>query len=220
MHALQKKGVAYIWGEWQQAAFDLLKQLLTEAPVLAYPQFDRPFVFETDAWVAGIGCVLSQGDDEKCLRPIAYASRTLTAAEKNYSITELECLAVTWSLKVFRPYAYGRPCKVITDHQALRWLLSQASPSGRLNRWSLALQEYQLEVVYRQGRKNEKADALSRAPLVAAVTAIESLCAAQKKDPFCRLLVDYWKMATCLLILKRSMKCFDLHPCCKFAMAV
>ncbi len=191
LFSLEKKGVPYVWGDRQETAFNLLKKLLTEAPVLAYPRFDRPFVFETDASTSGLGCVLSQEDDEKCLRVIAYASRSLTAAEKNYSITELECLAVTWSLKLFRPYAYGHPCKIITDHQALRWLLSQASPSGRLNRWSLALQEYQLEIIYRPGRKNEKADALSRAPLVASLTSSDRLCKAQKNDPICQLLVDY-----------------------------
>ncbi len=167
---LLKKNVPYVWAERQQDAFDELRHRMVTAPVLAYPQFDRPFVFETDACQQGVGCVLSQEDGDGNLRPIAFASRSLTQAEKNYAITELELLAIQWSLKLFRAYAYGHKCKVITDHQALKWVLNQASPSGRLNRWSLELQEFDLEVTYRPGRKNEKADALSRAPLVAALT--------------------------------------------------
>ncbi len=183
LYDLFKKKQIFQWKEAHQCALERLKQLLSSAPVLAYPRFDRPFIFETDASVMGLGCVLSQEDDQGRLCPVAFASRSLTGAERNYTITELECLAVTWSLKMFRPYAYGWPCKVITDHEALRWLLSQATPSGRLNRWSLALQEYQLEVVYRPGRKNEKADALSRAPLVAVMNGPQDICKEQQKDP-------------------------------------
>ncbi len=192
MYNLLKANSNLEWANSAETAFQTLKDKLTSAPILAYPRFDRPFTFETDASIDGLGCVLSQEGDDELLHPVAFASRTLTVAERNYSITELECLAIAWSLQTFRPYAYGRPCRVIKDHQALKWLLSQASPSGQLNRWSLALQEYQLEVVCRPSCKNEKADALSRAPLVAALQSpTDDICTVQKKDSQSQMLAEY-----------------------------
>ncbi|KAE8888594.1 hypothetical protein PF005_g10759 [Phytophthora fragariae] len=98
------------------------------------------------------------------LQPVAYASKVNSAAEANYSITELECLAVVWSVKLFRPYLYGRSFTIVTDHAALKWLMTSPNPAGRLHRWSLTLQEYEFEIVYRPGSTNVVADALSRAP--------------------------------------------------------
>ena len=97
--------------------------------------------------------------------PIAYSSRILQAHEKNYGATELEGLGVVWAVKHFRHYLYGHKCRVYTDHQALKALLNTPHPSGRLTRWGLALQELELEIVYRPGKKNANADTLSRCPL-------------------------------------------------------
>ena len=164
LHGLTRKGVDFVWSESCEEAFRTLKRLLTQAPVLAFPDFSLGFLLETDASGLGLGAVLAQEQDG-VVRPIAYSSRTLQAHEKNYSATELEGLGVVWAVKHFRHYLYGHKCRVYTDHQALKALLNTPHPSGRLARWGLAFQELELEIVYRPGKKNANADALSRCPL-------------------------------------------------------
>ena len=89
-----------------------LKELLTNAPVLAFPNFQTPFIVETDASGAGLGAVLAQKQKDGSVRPVAYASRSLQQHEKNYGTTELEGLGVVWAAKHFRPYLYGHSCVV------------------------------------------------------------------------------------------------------------
>ena len=165
LHLLTKKDVMFVWTPQCQLAFEELKRLLTSAPVLAYPQFDRHFILETDASAAGLGAVLAQNQDDHSTRPIAYASRTLQPHEKRYGATEMEGLGIVWAIKYFRPYLYGHPCEVYTDHSALTSLLNTPPPSGKLARWGMAIQELDLKIWHRPGRSNANADALSRAPL-------------------------------------------------------
>ena len=132
LHLLTKVYVPFIWTPQCQMAFDELKRLLTSAPVLAYPQFDRYFILETDASAAGLGAVLAQKQDDRSTRPIAYASRTLQPHEKKYGATEMEGLGVVWAIKYFRPYLYGHPCEVYTDHSALTSLLNTPQPLASL----------------------------------------------------------------------------------------
>ena len=141
--------------------FQLCKKLLTDEPILQYPDFDKPFNITTDASNVAIGAVLSQGPIGRDL-PIAYTSRTLNDSETNYSTIEKELLAVVYAVKYFRPYVYGKKFTIITDHKPLQWLFSIKDPHGKLMRWRLKLSEYDYDIVYKKGKLNANADALSR----------------------------------------------------------
>jgi transposase InsO family protein len=142
-----------------------LRKRLTEAPILVYPSFDREFILETDASIRGLGGVLSQYQDDKKRHPVAFASRALNPAERNYSITDLETLAVVWGISHFRTYLYGQRVTVYTDHAAVKAVLQSPNTSGRHARWwtrvyGAGLRE--VNIVYRAGKENPIADALSR----------------------------------------------------------
>jgi hypothetical protein len=158
---LTKKNTLYKWSNECQDAFAYLKQRLCEDPILHHPDFSKTFKLFTDASTTGLGAVLSQDIDDREY-VIAYASRTLVPAEKNYGITELECLAIVWAIGHFRPYLYGTKFIVITDHHALKWLMSMKMPTGRLARWAIKLQQYDMEIQYRPGRIHSNVDTLSR----------------------------------------------------------
>ena len=164
LHALTRKDAPFDWSPTCQTAFEDLKRLLTEAPLLAFPVFSKGFLLETDASGTGLGAVLAQVQEDGTTRPIAYASRTLQKHEQNYGVTELEALGVVWAVRHFRPYLYGHQCAVYTDHEVLKSLLNTPQPSGKLARWGMAIQELDLHIHYRPGKKNANADALSRAP--------------------------------------------------------
>ncbi len=165
LHSLTRKNAQFVWTPLCQQAFEQLKKLLTESPVLAFPDFEKNFLLETDASRAGLGAVLAQKQEDGTIRPIAFASRTLQPHERNYGVSELEGLGVIWATKHFRPYLYGHHCEVYTDHEALKALLNTPQPSGKLARWGMALQELDLTIRYRPGKGNTNADALSRAPV-------------------------------------------------------
>jgi hypothetical protein len=117
---LLKKDIPFIWSDLCQESFEKLKAVLTEEPLLQYPDFNKPFKITCDASNYAIGCVLSQGKIGKDL-PIACASRTLNRAEQNYSTTEKELCAIVWGVKQYRPYLLGQKFNIITDHRALTW---------------------------------------------------------------------------------------------------
>ncbi len=149
-------------------AFETLKTKLIAAPVLAYPDFDLSFVLESDASVKGLGAILSQRHGDGQLHPVVYASRSLPAPEKNYTITELETLAVVWAIQHFRAYLYAHEVTVITDHSAVRAILETPSPNGKHARWWLKVFGSgvgRVHIVYRPGKENSQADALSRNPI-------------------------------------------------------
>ena len=124
-----------------------------------YPDFSKEFVLTTVASDYAIAAVLSQGPIGKD-RPIAYASRTLIKSEENYATTEKELLAITWAVKHFRPYLYGRKFKLLTNHQPVTYSMSNTNES--IIRGRLALDEFDYELIYKPGKQNTVADALSR----------------------------------------------------------
>jgi hypothetical protein len=172
LYKLLKKNVKYVWDEGCEQAFKQLKNKLTTAPVLATPRYDKPFIIHTDASMEGVGGILSQLDDSGQEHPIIYISRALKPAEKNYPTTHQELLAIVYAMQKFRPYVLGQPFTIYTDHQPLVHIRNTKELTGRLARWILYLEPYtangNMNIVYKPGKKNTNADALSR--LVLAVS--------------------------------------------------
>jgi hypothetical protein len=159
---LFQKDLEYVWRKEQEESFEALKEKLTTAPVLAYPDFEKEFTLYTDASGYALGAVLSQKGEDGKERVIEYASKGLTKAEQNYSTTELECYAIVWAIEEkFHHYLINKKFKVVTDHYALKWLQTNAL-KGRRARWILKLQPYDFEIIHKEGRKHKNADALSR----------------------------------------------------------
>ncbi|KAI4898887.1 hypothetical protein NFI96_006930, partial [Prochilodus magdalenae] len=169
LHHLTKPGVRFCWSDEAEQAFQELKRRLCNTPVLAYPNLSVGFIVDTDASDRGLGAVLSQVQDGS-ERVIAYYSRRLDKAERKRTccVTRRELLAVVESLKHFRPYVYGVPFLLRTDHASLQWLMRFREPEGQLARWMSRLQEFNFEVVHRPGRNHSNADALSRRPCATA----------------------------------------------------
>jgi hypothetical protein len=146
-------------------AFATLKKKLTNAPIMSTPNFKEPFILELDACEYGLGAVLAQEYDKRKF-VIAYASRTLSPPERNYSATEREALAIVWATQHFRPYLEGTKVLIRSDCKALQWLKNAKDISGRLARWAMKLSAFQIESIqYRPGTANANADSLSRNPV-------------------------------------------------------
>jgi transposase InsO family protein len=153
------------WTKECTQAMNTLQQRLTNAPIMNTPNFDHPFVLELDACEYGLGAILAQEYGEK-KHVIAYASRTLTAAERKYGATEREALAIVWATKHFRPYLEGHKIYIRSDCKALEWMRTAKDVTGRIARWAMKLSTYQIEEIrYRPGRSNANADSLSRNPV-------------------------------------------------------
>lgn len=138
---LSKKYVRFVWTDVHEGAFQKLKLCLCSAPILAYPRFDKPFILQTDASDVGLGAVLAQLDETGHERVLAYASRTLSGREGNYTTMEKEALAVVFATEHFRVYLLGRKFCLVTDNSALKWLHS-VQPNGRIARWIMDLQQF------------------------------------------------------------------------------
>lgn len=143
-------------------SFSRLKSMLTTAELLAFPDFGKPFNLTTDASNTALGAVLSQGEIGKD-KPIAYISRSLNKTEENYATNEKEMLAIVWALDNLRNYLYGaKKIKIYTDHQPLTFALGNRNFNAKLKRWKARIEEYSHELIYKPGKSNYVADALSR----------------------------------------------------------
>ncbi|UYV84577.1 hypothetical protein LAZ67_X002675 [Cordylochernes scorpioides] len=164
LNQLLKKNVKWEWTSDCQKAFDKLKQLLSSGPILHLFKSDLPCQVYSDASLQGIGGVLKQLHPDGNSYPVQYYSRTLRKYERNYTITELECLAIIETVDRFKVYLAGNGFTIFTDHCALQWLKNIKNPTGRLFRWSLRLSVYDYQVKYIKGTKQLEADILSRNP--------------------------------------------------------
>lgn len=158
---LSSKHAKFHWTPECQKAFDELKEKLTTAPILAYPDHALQFILDTDASQVGTGAVLSQVQDGQ-ERVVAYYSKMYSKEEANYCVTRQEFLAIIKAVKHFRPHLYGREFVVRTDHASLPWLLRTPNPAGQFARWIETLSEFTFRLLHRKGLKHSNADGLSR----------------------------------------------------------
>jgi hypothetical protein len=156
---LTRHNVDWKWSDRCQKAFQLVKEALTKAPVLASPDFDKPFEVVSDASGFGVGAVLLQEG-----RPVAFESKTLSAAEQNYHTTDREMLGVIHALRTWRCYLEGVQFTVVTDHCPNTFFATKSNLSRRQARWSEFLQRFTFDWCYRPGRTNV-ADPLGRFPV-------------------------------------------------------
>src|SRR6266511_1156247 len=138
MTNLLAKEVPYIWGQEQQQAFERLKQIISMVPVLAHPDFNRPFILYTDASKEGLRAILAQEGQGKRIHPVTFISYKNNRHERNYPITDLEGLAVFWAVKKLKRYLRGTPFTVITDHSALKYIFTKEKiPEGKRGQWMI-----------------------------------------------------------------------------------
>jgi thymidylate kinase len=163
---LTAKNQPFVWGDEQQEAFDTLKAKLMAYPILRRPDFSRHFFLHTDASMKAVGAVLTQKDDDGREYAVAYHSAKLTPTQRNWGITHLECYAVVNAVcDHFKDILLGHEFTIITDHSALKWLMTCPHLQGKLARWSLRLQEFlPFSIQYRKGAQHVAADAMSRDP--------------------------------------------------------
>lgn len=149
----------FTWDSEAEQAFFALKAAMTTTPTLALPDFTQSFVIQTDASGEGIGAILSQND-----QPIAFMSRSLGVAKKSWSTYAREMLAIIVAIRTWRPYILGRKFIIQTDQRSFRYLLEQRILTLEQQKWMGKLVGYDYEIVYKPGKANAAADALSRRP--------------------------------------------------------
>ena len=208
---LTKSAEPWQWGTEEQTCFDNIKELLCTAPILAYPDFSKPFIVHTDACGYGVGGILSQmstqenqGSQEESINdsrehPIAYTSKHLTALQVDWCTTEKEAFAIIHTVKAFFPYLFATTFTIVTDHAALVFIMSKRESTGRLTRWALYLQQFDMVIKYRPGKLHQNADTLSRTPILVIVSnnfVIDDWLIAQHEDQFCKTLLAEGNNAT------------------------
>jgi len=205
-----KEGASMDWTVERQQAFNALKKAMASAPVVGHPDWSKPFALHTDASKVAVAAVLTQYQDLAELRErspqfkwartsrlqtvdgkpaveivIGFFSKINSVSDAKLGATALECLAVVPSLNYFRAYVWGRPVTVVTDASALRWLLTLNDANGKLLRWAMRLQEYDLLVVHRAGKQNANADGPSRLPQMVDILLPQPVEHADEQWPDC-----------------------------------
>ena len=170
LYALMQHKVKWEWSRAQEEAFEFAKKAVASAQVLVHYDPAKPVKLAVDASPYGVGAVISHEMEDGSERPIAFASRSLNAAEKNYAQIEREALAIIFGVKKFYMYLYGRKFKLETDHQPLTHIFGPKSdvPSiaaARMQCWALILSGYQYEIIHCKGVDNAHADMPSRLPV-------------------------------------------------------
>ena len=170
LYKLLKKDCRWHWSEEQEKAFSSTKQFLESDSLLVHYDPNKELVMACDASPYGIGAVISHKLEDGTEKPIAFASRTLSEAEKGYSQVEKEGLAVIYGIKKFHQYVYGRHFQIVTDHKPITTLFNESKgmttmASNRIQRWSLSLSAYDYTLKFKPGNTHSNADALSRLPL-------------------------------------------------------
>ena len=169
LYTLLQKKKKWPWGQSQQNAFEQVKKLLKSSRVLVHFNDDLPLVLACDASPYGLRAVLSHRMPNGDERPVGFASRTLTVAEKKYSQLDKEALAIVFGVNKYHQYLYGRKFELKTDHKPLTHIFSPSKvtppmASGRIQRWALTLGAYSYMIQHKKGEENSNADALSRLP--------------------------------------------------------
>lgn len=152
------------WSERAEQSYQEIKRCLVDIPSLYTPDLDKPFQLYTDASATAIGACLSQRNDNGKENPIAFFSRKLTDTQRRWSTIEREAFSVIEALKKFDTWIFGAEIEVISDHNPLTFLTHSQPQGAKLARWALALQRYNVSIVYRKGTSHGNADALSRLP--------------------------------------------------------
>ena len=170
LNELLQKGVQWVWPKNCDKAFRESKRLVAESELLVHYDTQKPLTLACDASSYGVGAVISHIMDDGSERPIAFASRTLNASEKNYSQLEKEALSINFGVKRFHKYLYAKKFKLITDHKALTTILGPKKgvptlAAARLQRWAVTLSAYTYDIVYRKSEEHSNCDFLSRLPL-------------------------------------------------------
>eukprot|EP00118_Oscarella_pearsei_P023955 m.294421 g.294421 ORF g.294421 m.294421 type:complete len:416 (+) comp40746_c0_seq7:423-1670(+) len=203
----------YAWAAEQQRAFQAIKMALTTAPLLVHPDWTKPFKLQTDASDFAVAAILAQIDDQTHECVVSYASRQLSVDERKYDTREKELLAVVWGCETHAKYLGDQPFVIETDHSNLQWLMHRNPPRGRLARWIMRLQPFNMRIQHCAGRAKGNADALSRLPTLveatkdvsivavttrglAIVPSLEQLLRAQANDPVIRATTDFLKYPT------------------------
>ena len=170
LYALLHKVTAWHWGPEQQKAFEFVKNALTSDSVLSHYSIHKELLLSCDASPYGLGAVLSHKMDDGTEKPIAFASRSLSTAERKYAQLDKEALAIIFGVTKFRQYLLGRRFVIHSDHKPLMYIFGEnrgvpSMASSRIQRWALTLGAYSFSVTHRPGKENSNADGLSRLPL-------------------------------------------------------
>ena len=165
LHDLTKKKIKFVWDTQQRNAFQLLKDRVSQQPVLIVPDLHKPFEVYCDASGDCVGAALNQEG-----HAVAFESRRLRDAELHASIYEKELMAVIHALSIWKYYLLGADFVIKTDHQSLRYFLTQRKLSEKQIRWANFLSMFHFQILHTPGHKNVVADALSRRPRVNAIT--------------------------------------------------